>query len=397
MSLYQNMRKIGTMDKIDEVLTRGIVEILPSREEFKKLLTSGKKIRIYLGADPTAPQLHLGHSTNFLILKKLQDLGHKIIILIGDFTGMIGDPTGKDATRIPLTRKQVLKNAATYKDQISKIISFSGPNAAEIRFNSEWLDKLSAGDLIKLMSNLTVQQMIERDMFQKRLKEAKSVALQEFTYPLLQGYDSVMLDVDAEMGGTDQTFNMLVGRELMKKLKGKQKFVITTELLVNPKTGKKLMSKSEGNYVGLNDLPNDMYAKIMAFPDEVIEPCFRLCTNLDLTKIDFSSNPMELKKKLAHEIVKMYHSEEKAKIAQSNFERTFQERKPTFDIKVSSGETLANTIIPFTSRQSMSNAKELIKQGSVDINGKTATNPSLKINIGDEIKVGGRTFLKATK
>jgi len=391
------MRKIGTMDKIDEVLTRGIVEILPSREEFKKLLTSGKKIRIYLGADPTAPQLHLGHSTNFLILKKLQDLGHKIIILIGDFTGMIGDPTGKDATRIPLTRKQVLKNAATYKDQISKIISFSGPNAAEIRFNSEWLDKLSAGDLIKLMSNLTVQQMIERDMFQKRLKEAKSVALQEFTYPLLQGYDSVMLDVDAEMGGTDQTFNMLVGRELMKKLKGKQKFVITTELLVNPKTGKKLMSKSEGNYVGLNDLPNDMYAKIMAFPDEVIEPCFRLCTNLDLTKIDFSSNPMELKKKLAHEIVKMYHSEEKAKIAQSNFERTFQERKPTFDIKVSSGETLANTIIPFTSRQSMSNAKELIKQGSVDINGKTATNPSLKINIGDEIKVGGRTFLKATK
>lgn len=381
------------MDKIDELLTRGVVDVLPSKEEFKKLLRSGKKIKIYIGADPTAPQLHLGHSTNFLILKKLQKLGHKVIILIGDFTGMIGDPTGKGVTRRPLTKIQVKENAKTYKEQISKILDFSGTNAAEIKFNSKWLDKLSAEELIKLMANFTVQQMIERDMFQKRFKEAKTVGMHEFTYPLLQGYDSVAMDVDAEMGGTDQTFNMLVGRQLMKKLKGKEKFVITTELLTNPKTGKKLMSKSEGNYIGLNDSSNDMFNKVMALPDEVIEPCFRLCTNLDISKIDFSSNLMDLKKQLAWEIVKMYHSEKDADEAQKNFEKTFQRGKPEFKTKVSRKATLADTIAQLASVGSVSQAKRLVAQGAVDVNGDTVVDPNFKIRGGEEIKVGKKEFV----
>lgn len=382
------------MDKIDEILSRGVVDILPSKEEFKKLLSSGKKIKIYIGADPTATQLHLGHSTNFLILKKLQDLGHKVIILIGDFTGMIGDPTGKASARKPLTRREVKENAASYKEQVSKILDFSSPNAAEIKFNSEWLDKLSAEDLIKLMANFTVQQMEERDMFQERLKESKSIFLPEFTYPLLQGYDSVAMDVDAEMGGTDQTFNMLVGRELMKKLKGKEKFVITTELLINPKTGKKLMSKSEGTYVGLDDPPSDMFAKVMALPDEVIEPCFRLCTNLDLAKIDFSASPMKLKKQLAWEIVKMYHSKDEANKAKEGFEKTFQKREPEYKEEVHGLATLAETISQIDSVGSISQAKRLISQGAVDVSGATVSDANYRPRPGEEIKVGKKTFLK---
>lgn len=383
------------MANIKSVIDRYVENVIPSKKNFEEALNSTKKMTIYIGADPTAPKLHLGHSTNFLVLKALQDMGHKIIFLIGDFTGLIGDPTDKNATRKPLTKADVKENAKTYKDQLSKILDFEGENPAEIKFNSEWLGALTPEEMIKLAAMFTVQQMIERDMFQVRLKENKPISLHEFLYPLFQGYDSVAMNVDAEMGGNDQTFNMMVGRQLLRQMKGKEKYVITTKLLINPKTGKKLMSKSEGNYVGLNDSPEEMYGKIMALPDEVIKTCFELCTTLDLSNINFSDNPMNLKKHLAREIVKMYHSEKDGKKAEESFSKTFSEKMPEFDIKVSAGESLAQTISPFTNKQSVSDAKRQIKQGGVDVNGQVVNDSSYKVAAGDKIQVGKKTYLIA--
>lgn len=383
------------MDKINKILERYVENIFPSKEAFLKRLTSGKKIKIYIGADPTAPKLHLGHSTNFLVLKALQDMGHKVIFLIGDFTGLIGDPTDKNATRKQLTKEDVKENAKTYKKQLSKLLDFEGKNAAEIKFNSEWLGKLTPEELIRLSAMFTVQQMIERDMFQVRLKERKPISLHEFLYPLFQGYDSVAMDVDAEMGGSDQTFNMLVGRELMKELKGKEKFVLTTRLLVNPKTGKKLMSKSEGNYVGLDDSPDEMFGKVLALPDEVVEECFKLCTTLNLSEINFKGNPLELKKKLAREIVRMYHSEDLAIKAWEKFEKTFTDKEPDYESAPVAGMTLPHALVAFTTNKSLSEAKRLIKQNAVDVNGNTATDSSYLVKEGDKIKVGKRIFIEA--
>jgi tyrosyl-tRNA synthetase len=381
---------------IEEVLTRGVEQVLPTKEGLANLMAK-KKIRIYQGFDPSMPSLHLGNFVGLMKLRQFQKLGHEVIFLVGDFTGMIGDPTDKLATRKKLAREQVLENAKAWKEQAGKILSFSGPNPAKMLFNSKWLDKISFKDLIEITSNFTVQQLIERDMFQKRIKENAPIHLHEFLYPVAQGYDSVAMDVDLEIGGNDQLFNMVAGRNLMKSMRNKEKFVLTTKLLVD-KEGNKV-GKTTGNALFLDSTPEKFYAGIMSFPDEVILLSFELLTEVPLDEIKGKAkkNPMAEKKRLALEIVKLLWGEKSAKKAQGFFERTFQEKKPTFDIKVSSGETLANTIIPFTSRQSMSHAKELIKQGSVDINGETVSDPSLKIKVGDEIKVGGRTFLKAAK
>lgn len=217
------------MDKIDEVLSRGVANVYPSKQELEKVLRSGKKIRLYNGIDPTGNTLHLGHMVVLRKLRQFQDLGHGVIMLIGDFTGMIGDPSGKSETRKPLTREQVLENAKNYKEQASKILRFEGGNPAEIKYNSEWLDKLSYSEVANIASLLTYAQVIERDMFQKRIKEGKDLFLSEFLYPLMQGYDSVAMDVDLEVGGSDQTFNMLTGRDLMKKMKGKEKICFNNE------------------------------------------------------------------------------------------------------------------------------------------------------------------------
>ena len=240
--------KINTDSKtIDEILERGVSNIYPTKEGLRELLLSGKKLKIYLGADPTGTELHLGHSKNFILLEKLRRLGHEVVVLFGDFTAMIGDPTGKLNTRVSLSEKEVKNNLKSWKKQLSPIIKFKTflDDGAKIVKNSKWLSKLSFGDITRLSSNFTVQQMIERDMFDKRIKEGNPIYLNEFLYPLMQGYDSVVLGVDVEIGGTDQTFNMLAGRTLLKKLKNKEKFVITIDLIVDPKTGKK-MSKSEG-------------------------------------------------------------------------------------------------------------------------------------------------------
>ncbi len=384
------------MDKIEEILTRGVEQILPEKNGLAELMAK-KKIKIYQGFDPSMPSLHLGNLVGLTKLRQFQKLGHEVIFLVGDFTGMIGDPTDKMASRKKLTREQVLENAKSWKEQAGKILDFTGENPAKMLFNSEWLDKISFKDLIETTSNFTVQQMIERDMFQERIKKNSPIYLHEFLYPVAQAIDSVKMDVDLEIGGSDQIFNMLAGRTLMKAEKNKEKYVLATKLLVD-KEGKKV-GKTTGNALFLDSTPENFYAGIMSFPDEVISLGFELLTDVPLSGIEekVKKNPMSEKKRLALEIIKILWGEKSAEGAQNSFETTFQERKPTFDIRVSSGESLANTIIPFTSRQSMSHAKELIKQGSVDVNGEKITDPTLKIKIGDEIKVGGRTFLKATK
>jgi len=391
------------MDKIEEVLTRYVDKIYPSKEAFLKILDSDKKLIIYHGVDPTGPQLHLGHSTNFLLMRFFQDLGHKVIFLIGDFTARIGDPSDKNATRKPLTENQIKNNLKSYQKQVKKIISFQKPNPAEIKFNSEWLDGMSLKDFSALTFNFTAQQMIERDLFQKRINEGRPLSLNEFFYPLFQSYDSVALNVDVEIGGTDQTFNMLMGRTLVKKLLNKEKFVIATPLLINPKTGKKMMSKTLGNYVALDYSPREMFGAVMALPDENIIPCFEMCTSIPLQSIkslEKKLSPMDLKKRLAFEIVKMYYGELDAKNAEKEFEQVFQKRQTPnnhisiYEYRAGRGN-IVDLLVNSKMASSKSEAKRLIEQGAVDINNKTITDPQFdQLENNCIIKIGKKKFLK---
>lgn len=378
----------------NEVLTRGVQQVLPSAKGLADLMKK-RKIKLYQGFDPSAPSLHLGNFVGLMKLRQFQKLGHEVIFLVGDFSGMIGDPSDKLATRKKLTREEVLENAKAWKKQASMLLDFEGDNPAKIVFNSAWLDKLNFKDVIELTSNVTVQQLIERDMFQERIKTGAPIYLHEFLYPVVTGYDSIALEVDLEIGGNDQMFNIMIGRTLEKALINKDKFALTTKLLVD-KEGKKV-GKTTGNALFLDSTPEKFYAGVMSFPDEVIYLGFELLTELELNGLDekIKANPMTEKKHLAFEIVKLLWGQKEAIDSQSSFEQTFQERKPEFDIKIESGDTLIQSIIPFTNRQSVSAAKELIKQGAVDLNGKTITDGSVKIASGDKIKVGSRTFLIA--
>ena len=381
------------MDKIDEVLTRGVAQVLPDKKGLADLMAR-KKIKLYQGFDPSMPSLHLGNFVGLMKLRQFQKLGHEVIFLVGDFTGMIGDPTDKLATRKKLTREQVLQNAKSWREQAGRVLAFGGKNPAKILFNSSWSDKISFKDLIEITSNFTVQQMLERDMFQARLKENKPIHLHEFLYPVAQGYDCIAMDVDLEIGGSDQIFNMLAGRTLMKAVKGKEKYVLATKLLVD-KEGEKV-GKTTGNALFLDSLPEDFYAGIMSFPDEVILLGFELLTETPLNgeKEKIKKNPMAEKKRLAREVVKVLWGETGARDSQKSFEQTFQERRPEFKIKVAAGESLAKTITPFTNLQSISDAKRFIRQKAVDVNGTVASDPNLTVKPGDKIKVGSRTFLK---
>lgn len=384
------------MDKIDEVLIRGVAQVLPDKKGLHDLMAK-KKIKLYQGFDPSAPSLHLGNFVGLMKLRQFQKLGHEVIFLVGDFTGMIGDPTDKLAARPKLTREQVLENAKSWKDQASKVLDFEGKNPAKILFNSEWNDKLSFTDIINLMSKATYAQIIERDMFQKRIEEDKDIWMHEFLYPIIQGYDSVAMDVDLEIGGNDQLFNMMVGRRLMKALKNKEKYVLTTKLLVD-KEGMKV-GKTTGNALFLDSTPEKFYAGVMSFPDETILLGFELLTECSLDGLEekVKKSPMMEKKRLAFEIVKLLWGEKSAKDSEKSFETTFQEKAPTFDIKVKAEETLAKTIVPFSPRNSMASVKELIRQGAVDVNGEKVTDGNISLKVGDEIKVGERTFIKVSK
>lgn len=391
------IKKLGfTIKNMDtnEVLTRGVQQVLPDKKGLADLMGK-RKIKLYQGFDPSAPSLHLGNFVGLMKLRQFQKLGHEVIFLVGDFTGMIGDPTDKLAVRKKLTRKQVLENAKAWKKQASMLLDFDGENPAKILFNSEWLDKISFKDLIEITSNFTVQQMIERDMFQERLKSNAPIYLHEFLYPVAQAVDSTKMEVDLEVGGNDQMFNMMAGRTLMKATSGKEKYVLTTKLLVD-KDGKKV-GKTTGNALFLDSNPSDFYSGIMSFPDEVIALGFELLTEVSLEGVAerVKKNPMLEKKNLAFEVVKLLWGGDNAKKAQQSFEKTFQERKPEFNIKVDAGKTLAETITDFTSKGSKSEAKRLIKERAVDVNGIKMEDTNYQVQAGDEIKVGARTFLKA--
>jgi tyrosyl-tRNA synthetase len=392
--------------KIEEILTRSVQNILPSRDMFKSMLLSGKRLKIYIGADATGPKLHLGHSTNFILLEKLRQLGHEVVILFGDFTAMIGDPSGKDVTRKPLTEKEVKNNLKSWKKQVEKIVNFKEwGNRVKVVKNSEWLSKMNFSDVIKLASNFTVQQMIERDMFQKRMTEKKPIFLSEFFYPLMQGYDSTVLNVDVEIGGNDQTFNMLTGRTLQKIYNNKEKIVVATTLLVNPKTGKKLMSKSEGGFIGLDDEYNDMFGKIMALPDEVIIPVFIDCTLLSLEEIseikkqlDGGMNPRDAKIKLAKEIVKIYHGEEKAEKAETNFIETFKKGglpENIEEVKAVSDELLSEKLVATKVVASKGEFRRLVLEGAVSdaVSGEKISDPNYKISKNITLRVGKKRFV----
>ncbi|MFC1727215.1 tyrosine--tRNA ligase [Patescibacteria group bacterium] len=395
------------MDKIDEILTRGVENVYPSKQALEKALRSGKKIRLYQGFDPSMPNLHLGNMVGLLKLKQFQELGHEVIFLVGDFTGMIGDPTDKTAARKLLTRKQVRKNCQAWKMQAGKILNMKGKNPIKWFFNSDWSDQVTFKDLIDIASHLTVQQMLERDFFQARLKKEKPIYLHEFLYPVAQGYDSIAMDVNLEVGGNDQTFNMLVGRTLMKAIKGKEKFVLTTKLLVDNQGEK--VGKTAGNALFLNASSVQMYGGVMSFPDEIVPLAFKLLTSLPLKELKelkgklMKANPMDFKKRLAFEIVKLNHSEKESQKAQSEFEQVFQKRKqprklPSF--KTSQSKlNIVDLLLQAKLVSSRSEGKRLVQQGAIDIDGKTINDQQSTVSVknGIIIRAGKKKFIKIIK
>src|SRR3989339_1205021 len=395
--------KIDTdIKKIEEFFTRGIENIFPNAEFLRKKLLSGERQTIYLGIDPTGPTLHMGHAVVLKKLRDLQNLGHKIILLLGDFTATIGDPD-KLSVRKPLTRRQVLNNARDYKKQASRFLKF-GWNGAELKYNSKWLAKLSFEELLGLSSHLTYAQIIKRSMFQERLKQDKDIYLNEFLYPLMQGYDSVVMDVDGEIGGNDQVFNMLVGRDLLKKIKNKEKFVIGTKLLVDP-TGLK-MGKTTGNMITMKDSPDEMFGKVMSWPDSLILLGFELCTDVSMEEIEkikkemsAGTNPRDIKVRLAKEVVKIYHSAEEADRAEENFVKTFKEGgvpEQIDEVKANSGELLSELAVKAGLVKSKGEFRRLVLEGAVS---QMETNIKIsdvneKVTTTGVFKIGKRRFLK---
>ncbi len=365
-------------NQIDEILNRGtIVDILPTKDEFRKKLLSGEKLRFYIGADPTAKALHLGHAQNLMILEDFRKIGHEVIFLIGDFTGMIGDPTDKSSARVLQTRETVEENFKSWKDQIKNILNFDDKeNPVQIKYNSQWLDKLNFREVIDLASNFTVQQMLERDMFEKRIQEERPVYLHEFLYPLMQGYDSVAMDVDVEMCGTDQIFNALAGRTLLKKLKNKDKFVVVAQLIADEKTGL-LMSKSNNTGVFLDLDANNLFGAIMSQPDGMLRPLFLGCTRISLEEIEKLmqlENPRDAKLELATEIVKIYHGEDEAEKAKEYFVKTISNKEipeQVAEIVVGKAEIkLVEFLVLAGLATSNGEARRKIEQGGLEINGE---------------------------
>ncbi|MEI6296767.1 MAG: tyrosine--tRNA ligase [bacterium] len=389
--------------KISDLLSRGVENIYPSVGFLKSKLEKEEEIKIYLGIDPTGPTLHLGHAIALKKLAEFQKLGCKIILLIGDFTAMIGDPTDKKATRKQLTRDEVLNNAKLYKEQASVFLDFSGANSAELKYNSEWLEKMNFADVLGLASKMTVSQMLERDMFENRIKENKPIFLHEFLYPLMQGYDSVAMDVDGEVGGNDQTFNMLVGRNLQKEINNKEKFVLTMKLLAD-NSGTK-MGKTEGNMVALNDDAPMMFGKIMSWEDSMIFSGFELCTNVSMEEIDGlrkemndGKNPRDIKMRLGREIVSIYYGNDEAVKAEENFIKTFQKKETPDDLEEITGavgEVMSDFLLSKGQIKSKSDFRRLVEEGAVSIDGIKIDDFLIKIEkLPVVVKLGKKKFIK---
>lgn len=373
--------------EVEKVLTRGVDSILPTKKALATLMGE-KKITIYQGFDPSRKNLHIGNWIGIRKLAQFQQLGHQVIFLIGDFTGMIGDPTDKGAARKKMTKAQTRKNAKDYTRQVGKTLKFTGPNAAQVVFNSKWLSKLTFEDVVELASNFTVQQILERDFYQQRLKANKPIYLHEFLYPLMQGYDCIAMDVDLEIGGSDQLFNMLAGRHLMKATKNKEKCVLTMKLLTDP-SGEK-MGKTMGNVINLNSPPKDMYGQIMALPDNLLDLGIELLTDLPLEIL--KEKPLAIKKSLAYDVVKQLYGKTQALSAQKHFDVTFSKKAPEYKTVIPKGKLVQR--LAEASEISASEVKRRIIAGAVDIDGKTIKDPSIKLKGGEKIKFGKKSFYK---
>ncbi|WP_371194897.1 tyrosine--tRNA ligase [Glaciecola sp. SC05] len=387
-------------------IKRGSDEILIEEELIERLKTS-KPLKIKAGFDPTAPDLHLGHTVLINKLRTFQQLGHEVIFLIGDFTGLIGDPTGKNVTRKPLTEAQILENAKTYQDQVFKILD---PNKTTIRFNSEWMNKLGAAGMIKLAASQTVARMLERDDFKKRYANGQPIAIHEFLYPLVQGWDSVALESDVELGGTDQRFNLLMGRELQKSQGQPQQTVLMMPLLEGL-DGVQKMSKSLNNYIGITDAPNDMFGKIMSISDELMWRYFDLLSFRPIhdieqlkTDVEGGKNPRDIKIELAKELIERFHTSEDAESAHQDFIQRFQKNAIPDDMPEVSvalpdeGIAIGNLLKEADLVSSTSDAMRMIKQGAVKIDGEKVDDPRLLISeSGTAVyQVGKRKFAKVT-
>ncbi|MGH1538373.1 MAG: tyrosine--tRNA ligase [Gammaproteobacteria bacterium] len=400
------MAEIAPNTQIDE-LVRGAEEVL-LLDELKSKLKKGRPLRIKAGFDPTAPDLHLGHTVLINKLRQFQKAGHQVIFLIGDFTGMIGDPTGKNVMRQPLSEDEVQANALTYKEQIFKILD---PAKTEVAFNSSWMSKKSAADMIKLAAKHTVARMLERDDFDKRYKGGKPIAIHEFLYPLIQGYDSVELKSDLELGGTDQKFNLLVGRELQKESGQAPQVIMTMPILEGYTQGPEKMSKSLNNYIGITDSPNDMFGKIMSVDDEKMWRYFDLLSFRSIAEIEGlkkevndGANPRDIKFRLAAEIIERFHDKQAAETAQQDFIQRFQKGAmpddiPEKTIKVAEGTIQIGNLLKNAGLvSSTSEAMRMIKQGAVKIDGNKVEDP--KLNLSTDMtavfQVGKRKFAKVT-
>lgn len=407
-NLFSNKSKnIILEDKNKEELLRGVQEFLPSKDFlFKQLSESkdkGKRLRIFTGIDPTGPTLHLGHMIVLKKLKQFQDMGHEVILLMGDFTAMIGDPTDKMAVRKVLTEKEISNNLKLYKKQAKFFLNFSGKNSAKVLYNSSWLKKMNLKDVLNVTSLMTVDQMMKRDMFSKRMEESKPIYMHEFMYPLLQGYDSVAMDIDIEIGGNDQMFNMMVGRDFQKKIKNKEKSCITMKLLAD--TSGKKMGKTEGNMVSLLDSNIDMFGKIMSWTDDMILNGFELCTNISEEEFESikrlvqngESNPRDLKIKLAYEVVKIYHGEDKAEFARQNFINTFSKGEIPENIQeigVPAGTPLGLILQNEKLVASAGEFKRLVKEGAINTTeGEEIQDFNYVISKPIVVKVGKRRYL----
>lgn len=393
------------MDQIEEILTRGVANIIPNKQELEKKLRSGEKINVYLGIDPTSTKIHLGHAVQLRQLQRLADLEHHVTFLIGDFTSLIGDTSDKDTERPILTSEQIESNFQTYKKQAERILDFS---KIKVVHNSDWLKKLTFEEIVKLTQHFSVGDFVGRELIRKRLGENKRVGLHEFLYPVMQGYDSYFLDTDLQLGGTDQTFNMQAGRSLQKDLRGKESFVMTSQILEG--TDGRKMSKSWGNAIWLEDSPEDMYAKVMAIKDDLIIPYYTLGTNVPLEEIKEAESalkkgehPMKIKKELAFTIVEELYDLAKAEQAKQSFIKTVQDKELPEEVDTITLDekemSLSDVLIHVGLAASRSEAKRLIEQGGVSVDGAKIENSNLPFEAlakNDEtlIQVGKRRFVK---
>ena len=396
--MFVPMSNFAPVDEQLTYLKKGAAEIIREadlRAKLEKSRTTGKPLRVKLGMDPTAPDLHLGHTVVLRKLKHFQDLGHTAIFLIGDFTGMIGDPTGRSATRPPLSREQIEQNAETYKAQVFKILD---PKKTVIDFNRRWMGAFTSDDFVRLMAKYTVSQLLEREDFHKRFQEEKPISVHELLYPLVQGYDSVALEADVELGGTDQKFNLLVGRELQRGYGQESQVVLTTPILEGL-DGVQKMSKSLGNAIGIHEPPLEMYGKIMSISDEMMWRYYELLTDVQVAEIEkmkSEAHPMQAKKDLARRIVSDFHSAEAAVKAGEDWAKQFQKNEVLDDLEEAEVEAPENRlrIDKLVARiglaGSVSDAGRMVKQGAVKVNGATVNDPTTVVNVSDKpvVQVG---------